>query len=50
MNQGARLFEPRSKAINKLVCDKSIEVLNADHHLPWIGINDRNSVIRAKST
>ena len=45
INQGARLFEPRSKATNKLVSDKSKEVFNGRHNnkFPWIGINDRNT-------
>ena len=41
-NLGARLFEPRSKAVNKLVFDKSKEVFGCIH-ITWIGINDRNT-------
>ena len=37
--RGARLFEPRTKAINKLVFDKSVEVFGDVFEL-WIGIND----------
>jgi len=37
--QGARLFEPRSKTINKLVFDKSVEVFRGVGET-WIGIND----------
>jgi len=37
--QGARLFEPRSKTINKLVYDKSVEVFGGVGET-WIGIND----------
>jgi len=37
--KGARLFEPRTKAINKLVFDKSVEAFGDVSHT-WIGIND----------
>ena len=43
-NQGGRLFEPRSKAINKLVFDESQEMFAYDvHGIAWIGINDRKT-------
>ena len=38
-NLGARLFEPRSKTINKLIYGKSVEVFGAKFET-WIGIND----------
>ena len=38
-NQGARLFEPKSEATNRLVFDKSVEVFKGEHQ-SWIGIND----------
>ena len=38
-NQGARLFEPKSEATNKLVFDKAAEVFEGEHR-SWIGIND----------
>ena len=41
INQGARLFEPRSIPLYKLVFTKSIEVWSGKH-VAWIGINDKN--------
>ena len=38
-NQGARLYEPKSEATNKLVFDKAAEVFKGEHR-SWIGIND----------
>merc|ERR1711963_842807 len=41
-NQGGRLFEPRSKAVNKLVFEISTEVFSGVHKA-WIGINDKKT-------
>ena len=41
INQGARLFEPRSIPVYKSVFTKSIEVWGGKH-VAWIGINDKN--------
>ena len=38
-NKGARLFEPRSKNINTLIYDKSVEVFGGSQET-WLGIND----------
>ena len=39
INQGGRLFEPRSELTNKAVYDKSVEVFGSTRKT-WIGIND----------
>ena len=41
-NKGARLFEPRSKNINTLVFDKSVEVFGGTKRT-WLGIIDFNT-------
>ena len=39
IQQGARLYEPRSKSLSKLVYDKSIEVFGGSYEV-WVGVND----------
>ena len=41
-NKGARLFEPRSKTMNKLIYDKSVEVFGGRYRT-WLGINNFNT-------